>query len=499
MLSYSGGLDTSIIIPWLKEHYANAQIYGICVNVGQKEDWDEIVAKGKRFGAEEIRIADMRDVFCEDYLLPLIKSGAIYEDKYLLGTAIARPLQAYCQVAYARELGARCVAHGCTGKGNDQIRFELAYRALAPDLEIIAPWRVWNIRSREEAIDYAHTRGIPLGPITKKSIYSRDENIWHTSHEGGELENTWNAPDEAMFQRTSSLADTPDTPEHLVIRFSHARPTMINQEAMDPRTLIIKLNAYAARHGIGRADLVETRLVGMKSRGVYETPGGTLLFNALRDLEMITMDKDTLAIKRTLAIRYAEEVYAGKWFNHFRKSLDAYMDYATRYVEGEVRLKLFKGACHVVGRHSPHSLYIDSIASFSDSDSYKHSDADGFIQLYGLPTGVEALVHKSNDSMISSNIQQVSPNNGAEKGAEKTGESLTQNEEQYSPIRESGVPSLQTSQNIAEKTAENITEKTTEKVPPKIPEKTNKKKEAPLAVERNQLSLIKEMGHFNKE
>ncbi len=391
VLAYSGGLDTSIIIPWLKEHYNNAAIYGICVNVGQCEDWDAIIAKGKASGAVDVVVRDVRNEFVEEYIFPMLRAGAVYERKYLLGTSIARPLQAKCQVEYARELGAASLAHGCTGKGNDQIRFELAYKALAPDCSIIAPWRMWNIRSREEAIEYAQRHGIPLGDVNKTNIYSRDENVWHTSHEGGLLENPWNRPEESMFLRSKAPSEVVDAEEELCIRFEQSRPVALNNKAMGLFELIETLNAVAGAHGIGRADIVETRLVGMKSRGVYETPAGTVLYEALSELEMITLDKDTLAMKNMLALKYAEEVYAGKWFNHFRKAMDAYMQEASRYVSGEARLVLHKGRVHVVGRKSEYSLYSEDIASFGES-SYDHNDATGFINLYGLNTGMQAMV-----------------------------------------------------------------------------------------------------------
>lgn len=396
VLAYSGGLDTSIIIPWLKEHYEHAKIYGICVNVGQHEDWDAIVKKGKASGAEDVVVRDVRAEFADDYLFPMLRAGAIYERKYLLGTSIARPLQAKYQVEYARSIGAHTLAHGCTGKGNDQIRFELAYRALAPDMKIIAPWRLWDIRSREQAIEYAQKHGIPLGNVNKQNIYSRDENIWHTSHEGGPLEDTWNRPEERMFQRTASAASAPDKAEEVVIAFEQSKPVSLNGEKMDLFSLIQKLNEIAGRHGVGRADVVETRLVGMKSRGVYETPAGTVLYEALSELEMITLDRDTLAMKNMLALKYAEEVYNGKWFNHFRRAMDGYMRECSRYVTGEVHLELYKGALHVIGRRSPYSLYIQDIASFGES-SYDHADATGFVNLYGLNTGVQAMVRSSKE------------------------------------------------------------------------------------------------------
>lgn len=393
VLAYSGGLDTSIIIPWLREQHPNAGIYGICVNVGQNEDWDAIVKRGIDSGAEKVVVEDAREQFVEDYLFPMLRAGAIYEGKYLLGTAIARPLQAKVQVDYARTLGARMLAHGCTGKGNDQIRFELAYRALAPDLQVIAPWRIWNIASREDAIRYARQKGIPLGAISEKNIYSRDENMWHTSHEGGVLEDLWNRPQEDMFLRSYSPVEAPEQEEEIHLSFEKARPVALNEKAMDFSSLLMELNILGKKHGIGREDIVETRLVGMKSRGVYETPGGSILYNALKELEMITLDRATLLLKNTLALHYAEEIYAGRWFNHFRQSIEAFMKEAMKYVSGEARLVLYKGSVRIIGRRSCNSLYSKDIASF-DTGSYDSSHATGYINLLGLSTGVEAMVHK---------------------------------------------------------------------------------------------------------
>lgn len=393
-LAYSGGLDTSIIIPWLKEQYPGAEVVGICTNVGQDEDWDNMEAKAIKSGASKLIIRDVREEFARDYLYPMLRSGAIYEGKYLLGTSIARPLQAKHQVEVALQEGADALAHGCTGKGNDQVRFELTYKALAPQLHVIAPWRVWEIRSREDAIEYAQKNKIPIGNISKKNIYSRDWNIWHMSHEGGDLENPWNRPQDEMFQLSTSPKDAPDIETEIVIDFEKGVPVGINGDRKDALELLEYLNKVGGENGIGRADLVETRLVGMKSRGVYETPAGTILHRALRELEMITMDFDTLAVKNQLALRYAELVYAGKWFTHFRESLDSYMKTASQYVTGSVRVVLYKGNIIIAGRKSTYSLYIEDLASFGES-SYDHSDATGFINLYGLATGVQSIVHRN--------------------------------------------------------------------------------------------------------
>ena len=395
-LAYSGGLDTSIIIPWLKEHYPGSEVIGICTNVGQDEDWDNMEEKALKSGASKLIIRDVREEFARDYLFPMLRSGAIYEGKYLLGTSIARPLQAKHQVDVALQEGADAVAHGCTGKGNDQVRFELTYKALAPQLNVIAPWRLWDIRSREDAIEYAQKNGISIGNISKKNIYSRDWNIWHMSHEGGDLESPWNRPQDEMFQLSKSPKEAPDEETEIVIDFEKGIPVGINGEKKAPLELLNYLNKVGGENGIGRADLVETRLVGMKSRGVYETPAGTILHQALRELEMISMDFDTLAMKNQLALKYAELVYAGKWFTHFRESMDAYMQTASQYVTGSVRVVLYKGNIIIAGRKSPYSLYIEDLASFGES-SYDHADATGFINLYGLATGVQSIVHRNPD------------------------------------------------------------------------------------------------------
>ncbi|MFW6292654.1 MAG: argininosuccinate synthase [Spirochaetota bacterium] len=397
VLAYSGGLDTSIIIPWLKENYDGAEVVAVCTNVGQDEDFENMEAKALASGASKLYIRDVREEFVTDYIFPMLRAGAIYEGKYLLGTSIARPLQAKHQVEVALEEGADAVAHGCTGKGNDQVRFELTYKALAPHLTVIAPWRIWDINSREQAIDYAREHGIPLGDVSKKNIYSRDWNLWHMSHEGGELENTWTRPNEEMYRLTKSPKDAPDKETEVVIDFERGLPVAVNGERMKPMALLDALNKLGAENGIGRTDLVETRLVGMKSRGVYETPGGTILFKALRELEMITLDFDTLSMKNQLALKYADNVYAGKWFTHFRESMDAYMEKAAEYITGSVSISLYKGNAIITGRKSPYSLYIEDLASFGES-AYDHADATGFINLYGLATGVAAIVHKHKPS-----------------------------------------------------------------------------------------------------
>ncbi len=393
VLAYSGGLDTSIIIPWLKERYPNAEIIGMCTNVGQDEEWSTMERRALNSGASKLYIRDVREEFAKDYLFPMLRAGAVYEGKYLLGTSIARPLQAKHQVEVAMEEGADAVAHGCTGKGNDQVRFELAYKALAPRLQVIAPWRIWDIRSREDAIDYAKNHGIDLGNISKKNIYSRDWNVWHMSHEGGDLEDPWNRPRESMYMLTKSPQEAPDAETEITIDFERAFPVALDGVAQDPTAILGKLNAIGAENAIGRADLVENRTVGMKSRGVYETPAGTILYAALRELEMLTLDAETLAFKQTLGLRYGELVYRGKWFTTLRESIDSFMSEVSRYVTGTVRLALYKGNVVVAGRKSPYSLYLKDIASFGES-SYDHKDASGFINLYGLSTGVASMVHQ---------------------------------------------------------------------------------------------------------
>ncbi len=392
-LAYSGGLDTSIIIPWLKENYNNAEIIAICTNVGQDEDWDNMEQKALNAGASKYFLADLREELTTDYIFPMVRAGAIYEGQYLLGTSIARPIQAKYQVEIALQEGCDALCHGCTGKGNDQVRFELTYKALAPQLKVIAPWRLWDISSREDAIEYAQNHGIDLGNISKKNIYSRDWNIWHMSHEGGDLEDPWNRPMDEMFQLTVSPKDAPDEETEVVIDFEQGIPVGINGKKLPGYELLQELNKVAAANGVGRVDIVETRLVGMKSRGVYETPAGTLLHMALRDLEMFTINNDALHLKQKLAIDYSDLVYSGKWYTTARNSLEAFMKKTTEYTTGSVKLVLYKGNAFVAGRKSPYALYVEEIASFGKS-SYKHSDAEGFIRLYGLSTGVTAMVQK---------------------------------------------------------------------------------------------------------
>lgn len=380
-LAYSGGLDTSVIIPWLRENYG-CQVVAVAVDVGQGTETDGLIAKAKASGAVEAFVLDVREEFAEDFILPVLRAGAVYEKDYLLGTSIARPLIARKQVEIALATGCDALAHGCTGKGNDQVRFELAYQALAPELAVIAPWREWDIVSREDAIMYAAQRDIPV-PVTKKDPYSRDRNLWHVSHEGGRLEDpSWEA-DASIWQWTVDPVDAPDTPERVTISFEEGLPVAVDGEAMAPLELIETLNEIGARHGVGRVDLVENRLIGIKSRGLYETPGGTLLVSALKGLESLTLDRESAHEKERLALRYAELVYFGQWYNALRESYDAFMAALMRPVTGEVTLKLYKGSASIIGRSAKTSLYSQDLASF-DMTGYDSRDSEGFIRLFGL-------------------------------------------------------------------------------------------------------------------
>nr|WP_290666065.1 argininosuccinate synthase [Ardenticatena sp.] len=392
VLAYSGGLDTSVIVPWLKENF-DCEVICFCADLGQEEELAGLEEKALASGADKVYIEDLRDEFLTDFIFPMMQAGAMYERKYLLGTAAARPLIAKRQVEIAELEGADAVAHGATGKGNDQVRFELTYKALNPKLKVIAPWRhpKWHIRSREDALAYAREHGVPV-PHTEKSIYSRDANLWHISHEGGLLEDPWNEPEEEMYQWTVSPEAAPDAPEYIEIDFVEGVPKKLNGRARGPVELMKELNEIAARHGIGRVDLVENRLVGMKSRGVYETPGGTILYAAHRELESLTLDRETMHFKDMVAIKYADLVYNGQWFTPLRAALDAFVAKTQENVTGTVRLKLYKGNIIVAGRKAPRSLYREDYASFGQMDVYDQSDAEGFINLFGLPLKVEALV-----------------------------------------------------------------------------------------------------------
>jgi argininosuccinate synthase len=386
VLAYSGGLDTSIIIPWLKETYGGCEVIAMIGDVGQKEDLEAARKKALATGAASATIEDLREEFITEYIWPTLRAGAVYEHKYLLGTSFARPLLAQRQVQLAKKLGADSVAHGCTGKGNDQVRFELAAKALGPELKIIAPWREWKINSREDAIEYAKTHNIPIEQTTK-NIYSRDRNIWHLSHEGGVLEDPANAPDEAMWQWVVEPSKAPAAGTTVTIGFEGGTPVSVNGEKLAPVDLVNKLNEIGAAHGIGRMDIVENRLVGIKSRGAYETPGGTLLVTAHRELESLALDRETVHYQQLLALKYAEMVYYGMWFTPLRESLDAFFTQAQKRVTGTVTLSLKQGVVSTASRTSPYSLYRTGLASFSMT-GYNPKDAEGFINLFALPITV---------------------------------------------------------------------------------------------------------------
>ena len=388
-LAYSGGLDTSIIIPWLKENYG-CDVVAVCGDIGQGGDeLKGLEKKARKTGASEVHVADMREEFVTEYLWRLVQSGGVYEHKYLLGTSIARPLLAKKQVEVALATGCDALAHGCTGKGNDQVRFELTYKALAPHLPVIAPWRIWDIVSREDAIDYAARHSVPISQTTKK-IYSRDRNIWHISHEGGALEDPANAAPDEIWMLTSSPKDAPNKPAEVTIGFEKGRPISVNGKTGSAVKLLETLNKIGATHGIGRIDLVENRFVGMKSRGCYETPGGELIMYAYRELESLTLDRNTLHYKQKLSLDYAEIVYNGLWFTPLREALDKFFEATGQTTTGEVTLRLYKGNIEPVSRKSPYSLYSLNIASFTMGADYDQKDAQGFINLIGLPMRVRA-------------------------------------------------------------------------------------------------------------
>jgi argininosuccinate synthase len=390
-LAYSGGLDTSVIIPWLKENYGCA-VVAVCGDIGQGSDeLAGLEEKARKTGASEVYVEDMREEFVSQYLWRLVRSGGIYEHKYLLGTSIARPLLAKKQVEVALKTGCDGLAHGCTGKGNDQVRFELTYKALAPHLPVIAPWREWTIVSREDAIEYARAHNVPVAASTTK-IYSRDRNIWHISHEGGTLEDPANAAPDDIWMLTRSPAQAPDKPGTVSIGFDKGVPVTVNGKSMKAFELLEALNAIGAEHGVGRIDLVENRFVGMKSRGCYETPGGTLIMFATRELEALTLDRSTLHYKQKLALDYAEMVYNGLWFTPLRESLDAFFEKVSEAATGEVVLRLYKGNLEPLSRKSPNSLYSLDIASFTMGAGYDQKDALGFINLTGLPIKVRAAI-----------------------------------------------------------------------------------------------------------
>ncbi|MEE8637813.1 MAG: argininosuccinate synthase [Candidatus Margulisiibacteriota bacterium] len=392
VLAYSGGLDTSVMIPWLKENY-KCDVIAFAADLGQEEELKGLKEKALKTGASKVYIEDLKQEFAEDFLFPMLKSGAVYEGQYLLGTSVARPLIAKKQIEIAKKEKADALAHGATGKGNDQVRFELTYKALAPDLKIIAPWREWELKGRQEEIGYAKKRKIPV-PVTKDKPYSSDRNLWHISYEGGILEDPWFEPQEEMFVLTVSPEKAPQKPAYLEIEFEKGIPVKLNGIRSSGYKLIEKLNEIGGKHGIGRVDLVENRLVGIKSRGVYETPGGTILYKAHQALESITLDRDTLHYKQVVAQRYAELVYYGQWFTPLKEALDAFINKTQEAVSGVVRLKLYKGNCTVVGRKSPNSLYQPELATFEKEEVYNQKDAEGFINLFGLPIKVRAKLKK---------------------------------------------------------------------------------------------------------
>jgi argininosuccinate synthase len=393
VLAYSGGLDTSIIIPWLKENYG-AEVIAFAANIGQGEELIGLEDKALRTGASKCIIEDLRDEFVREFVFPTLRAGAVYERKYLLGTSFARPMIARRQVEIAEQEGAEAVAHGCTGKGNDQVRFELAYKALNPTLKIIAPWREWDIKSREQEIDYAQDRKIPV-TASRDKIYSEDRNLWHLSHEGGLLEDPWNEPEERVYTLTVAPEKAPDRAQYVEIDFENGTPTAVDGRELPPAALLEELNRIGGANAVGRVDLIENRLVGMKSRGIYETPGGTLLLAAHRELESLTLDRTTLHYKDILAGKYAEIVYNGQWFTPLRYAMDSFIDSTQERVTGKVRLKLYKGNVMIAGRKSPYSLYREDLATFGEDEVYNQKEAEGFINLFGLPSKVEGLLNLS--------------------------------------------------------------------------------------------------------
>ena len=391
VLAYSGGLDTSIIIPWLKENYNNCEVIAVAGNVGQADELDGLEEKALKTGASKLIVADLTDEMVDDVIIPSLKMGAKYET-YLLGTAFARPIigKKLAEIAIAE--GADAICHGCTGKGNDQVRFELAIKRFAPDMAIIAPWREWDIKSRDEEIDYAEAHNVPL-KISRETNYSKDKNLWHLSHEGLDLEDPANEPDldkPGFLEMGVSPFQAPDVPTYVTIDFEAGAPVAVNGEKMKASAIIAKLNELGGANGIGIIDIVENRLVGMKDRGVYETPGGTILYFAHEQLEMLTLDKDTLHLKQKLAVDFADLIYNGKWFSPVREALSAFADESNKYVTGTVKLKLYKGNIIPAGMTSPYTLYSENLATFDESD-YDQKDAQGFINLWGLPTKVQAL------------------------------------------------------------------------------------------------------------
>ena len=391
VLAYSGGLDTSVIIPWLKENYNNCEVIAVTADLGQGDELDPVHDKALKSGASKCYILDLKEEFIADYVWPVVKAGAVYEKKYLLGTSFARPLIAKRLVEIAHKENCTAICHGCTGKGNDQVRFELSVKALAPQLAIIAPWREWSIRSREDAIDFAEAHNIPI-PVTKEHDYSMDRNMWHLSHEGSDLEDPWNAPKDALFIVTNTPETAPDKAEYVELEFEQGVPVAVNGKKMSPATIVENLNEIGIRNGVGICDMVENRLVGMKSRGVYETPGGSIIYYAHNELENLCLDRATMSYKQMVGIKYSELVYDGMWFSPLREALAAFVDETQKTVTGTVRLKLYKGNIISAGAKSPYSLYSQEYVTFGADEVYNQADASGFINLFGLPLTVRALM-----------------------------------------------------------------------------------------------------------
>ncbi len=398
VLAYSGGLDTSIIIPWLKENYNNCEVIAVSGDVGQGTELDGLEEKAIKTGASKLYVEDLKKEFIEDYIYPTLKAGAVYEGDYLLGTSFARPIIAKRIVEIAKAEGADAICHGCTGKGNDQVRFELTIKAFAPEMTIIAPWREWDIKSRDEEIDYAEAHNIPL-KINRETNYSKDKNLWHLSHEGLDLEDPWNEPQynkPGFLEMGVSPEQAPDKPTYITLTFEKGVPVALDGEKLDAVSMLEKLNKLGGENGIGLADLVENRLVGMKSRGVYETPGGTIMYRAHQVLETLTLDRDTMHYKELVASKFAELVYFGQWFTPLREALSAFVDSTQQTVSGDVRLKLYKGNIINAGVRSPYSLYSEEIATFDEDDVYDQTDSAGFINLFGLPIKVQAMTKNKN-------------------------------------------------------------------------------------------------------
>lgn len=395
VLAYSGGLDTSVIIPWLKEHYNNCEVIAACADLGQGDELEPVHDKALKTGANKCYIMDLKEEFISDYVWPTVKAGAVYEKKYLLGTSFARPLIAKKLVEIAEKEGADAIAHGATGKGNDQVRFELSVKALAPQLAIIAPWREWELRSRDQEIDYAAAHNIPI-PVSHDHDYSMDRNMWHLSHEGSDLEDPWNAPKDELFIVTNIPEKAPDKPEYVELEYVEGVPVSVNGEKLSPAKLVEKLNEIGIRNAVGITDMVEDRLVGMKSRGVYENPAGAIIYYGHNDLENLCLDRATQSFKQQVSIRYSELVYDGMWFSPLREALDAFVNETQKTVTGTVRMKLYKGNIYSAGVKSPYSLYSQEYVTFGEDEVYNQADATGFINLFGLPLKVRALMKKGN-------------------------------------------------------------------------------------------------------